>query len=63
MLDVLTGIALVVAAASIWRAIYRLEDEWFFPNDVPTSAMASLGLGIGILLVRGKDVLEAVAQT
>ena len=29
--NILTGIFVVVAAASIWRGITRLEDNYFFP--------------------------------
>lgn len=54
--NILTGIFVVVAAASIWRGITRLEDNYFFPESPNISILSSLLLGVGILAYKGKDI-------
>ncbi len=54
--NILTGVFVVIAAASIWRGITRLEDDYFFPQDPRLSIFASILLGIGILWYKGKDI-------
>ena len=54
--NILTGVFVVIAAASIWRGITRLEDNYFFPADPNLSIFASILLGVGILWYKGKDI-------
>ena len=59
--NILTGVFVVVAAASIWRGITRLEDTYFAPEDPNISILMSLLTGILILKIKGKDI-EAIIQ-
>ena len=54
--NILTGVFVVIAAASIWRGITRLEDNYFFPDNPNLSITSSILLGIGILWYQGKDI-------
>tara|TARA_R110000796_G_scaffold195999_1_gene312528 strand:+ start:310 stop:501 length:192 start_codon:yes stop_codon:yes gene_type:complete len=54
--NILTGIFVVIAAASIWRGITRLEDDYFFPENPNFSILSSILLGVGILAYKGKDI-------
>lgn len=54
--NILTGVFVVIAAASIWRGITRLEDNYFFPSDPTLSIFASILLGVSILWYKGKDI-------
>ncbi len=54
--NILTGVFVVVAAASIWRGITRLEDTYFFPADPNLSILVSILVGVGILWYKGKDI-------
>jgi hypothetical protein len=54
--NILTGVFVVIAAASIWRGITRLEDTYFFPENRNLSITSSILLGVGILWYKGKDI-------
>jgi len=58
--NILTGVFIVVAGASIWRGITRLEDIYFYPNDINLSILMSLLEGIIILRIKGKDIRSII---
>ena len=60
-LGVLDGVVIFVAASCLFRATQDFQELFFFPNDPKKSLMLSTAIGVGLLLLRGKD-LYAIVQ-
>jgi hypothetical protein len=59
-LGALDGIVLFVAASCLFRATQDFQELYFFPNDSKKSLLLSTGVGLGLLIWRGKDLLSIV---
>ena len=59
-LSVLDGLFMLVAVASLWRAVTLIEDEYLFPENKSGSILGSALIGLTILGFKGKDVWAAV---
>ena len=60
-LGVLDGVVIFVAASCLFRATQDFQKLYFFPNEPKKSLMLSTAIGVGLLLLRGKD-LYAIVQ-
>jgi len=60
-LGVLDGVVLFIAASCLFRATQDFQELYFFPKDAKKSLALSTAIGVGLLLLRGKD-LYAIIQ-
>ena len=60
-LGVLDGVVLFVAASCLFRATQDFQELYFFPKEPKKSLALSTAIGVGLLLLRGKD-LYAIIQ-
>ncbi len=59
-LGVLDGVVLFVAATCLFRASQDFQELYFYPKDPTKSLALSAGIGIGLLLWRGKDLFAVI---
>ena len=55
------GIILFAAASALFRFSQDVQEKYLFPNNPDKSLWASAIIGVGLLMLRGKD-LKAIVQ-
>ncbi|MBV02931.1 MAG: hypothetical protein CML45_00915 [Rhodobacteraceae bacterium] len=59
-LGVLDGVVLFVAASCLFRATQDAQELYLFPKDPAKSLLASSIIGVGLLVLRGKNLFSIV---
>jgi hypothetical protein len=59
-LGVLDGIILFTAASALFRFSQDLQEQYIFPNNPSKSLWTSAVIGIGLLLLRRKDLSSII---
>ena len=59
-LGVFDGVLLFVAATCLFRASQDFQDLYFYPDNRKKSLALSAGVGMGLLIWRGKDLFAII---
>ncbi len=59
-LGVLDGVVLFVAASCLFRATQDAQELYLFPKNPAKSLLASSVIGVGLLVLRGKNLFSIV---